>query len=565
MNIKKNITIFCLILFICSTYIVLTLQIVNSQKIAYGIKIANLSLSGKCISDSKEFLKNEWNNFAKQELKFVYNDKSWLINLTDLGFELNSQENIGHAYFIGHGSNFFINSKNQIASLFGLYNLQLSYQINQEQFQNKTEELLENIEKPAQNATLFFNTEINDFSLQHSNQGITIDREQLIRNIDKQIKSFTIESIALELIIDEPEIQNNEVETAQKIAQRILSNQPYYLIFENEKYRIDKAILIDWIAFESIKEENSDNKILGFTLDNEKVKKYLNKFADRVDQPVVNAELETEGNKTTIFIPDQYGFEVKKDLTFNNLIKNILANPSIKNTNIIADKALPNIKLWQTNKLGIKKIIGQGNSNFAGSPANRKHNIKTAVEKLNGYILEPNEEFSFINFLGETGPDQGYLAELVIKKNKTIPEYGGGVCQVSTTFFRSAINSGLKITERQYHAFPVAYYNPQGFDATVYDPKPDLRFVNNTPDHLLIETYVQGNEVFVNFYGTDDKRRVEIKGPYILENNEDGSMKTVLTQEVYKLSGDELEKQIFYSNYKSPDLYPVETGENKEE
>jgi len=50
---------------------------------------------------------------------------------------------------------------------------------------------------------------------------------------------------------------------------------------------------------------------------------------------------------------------------------------------------------------------------------------------------------------------------------------------------------------------------------------------------------------FVNFYGTDDKRRVEIKGPYILENNEDGSMKTVLTQEVYKLSGDELEKQFF--------------------
>jgi len=113
--------------------------------------------------------------------------------------------------------------------------------------------------------------------------------------------------------------------------------------------------------------------------------------------------------------------------------------------------------------------------------------------------LNQNEEFSFINFLGETGPGQGYLAELVIKKDKTIPEYGGGVCQVSTTFFRAAINSGLKITERQHHAFPVTYYNPQGFDATVYDPKPDLRFVNNTPDHLLIETYVQGNEVFCKF------------------------------------------------------------------
>ena len=562
---KKNIITTCLIIFICITYSVLTLQIVNNQKIAYGIRVADLSLSGKNISDSKEILKNKWDNFAQQELRLTYNDKSWLINFADLGFQLNHEESINNAYFIGHNSNFFINSKNQIASLFGLYNLQPTYKIDQEQFQNKTEELLENIEKPVQDATLIFNTEINNFSLQHSTQGITIDREQLISSLDKQIKSFNVEPVVLELIIDEPEIKNDEIETAQKKAQQILSNEPYYLIFENEKYKIDKTILIDWITFKSIKEENSDNKILGFTLDNEKVKKYLDKFSNRVNQPVTNAKLETEENKATIFIPDQNGFEVKKELTFNQLVENLLANPPIKNTNIIADKALPDVKLWQTNQLGIKELIGQGDSNFTGSPTNRKHNIKTAVDKLNGYILKPNEEFSFIGFLGETGPDQGYLAELVIKKNKTVPEYGGGVCQVSTTFFRAAINSGLKITERQYHAFPVAYYNPQGFDATVYDPKPDLRFINNTPNHLLIQAIVSNNQVFVNFYGTDDKRRVEIKGPYILESNEDGSMKTVLTQEVYKLSGDELEKQIFYSNYKSPDLYPVETVENEEE
>ena len=279
---------------------------------------------------------------------------------------------------------------------------------------------------------------------------------------------------------------------------------------------------------------------------------------------MTNAQLEIEENKVTLLILDQPGFEVKRDITFDNFVANLLANPPIKKTVIIADKALPEIKLWQTNKLGIKKLIGQGYSNFTGSPNNRKHNIKTAVEKLNGYILKPGEEFSFVNFLGPTEAEQGYLAELVIKRNKTIPEYGGGVCQVSTTFFRAAINSGLKITERQHHAFPIVYYNPQGFDATIYDPKPDLRFINNTPDHLLIQTHVENNQVFVDFYGTDDKRTVTIKGPYILESNEDGSMKTVLTQEVYKLSGDELEKQVFYSNYKSPDLYPISNGEEEE-
>ncbi|MBU1292103.1 VanW family protein [Patescibacteria group bacterium] len=552
---KKNIISIILITLVCLIYLILILQVINTQKIALGVKVNGFNLNE---------LENQWSQFIQQELTFTYQDKTWLINLSDLGFQLDYQANINQAYYISHGSNFFVNSKNQLAALFNLINLSPAYQINQEIFQNKTNQLFKDIEGLAQNATLIFNQEINDYSLQHSTQGIVVDRQQILNQLSKQIKDFSLKAITLNIIEDKPEVENNEVTIAKEEAQRILANQPYYLTFEEEKYTINKEILTDWIIFEPIQENNSDNLILGFNLDFQKVKKYLDKVALNVDQPMTNAQLETQDNKAILFIPDQPGFEVKRDLTFDNLVKNLLSNPPIKTTPIIADKALPKIRLRQTNQLGIQDIIGQGVSNFTGSPANRKHNIKTAVAKLNGYILSPNEEFSFINFLGETGPEQGYLAELVIKDKKTIPEYGGGACQVSTTFFRAAINSGLKITERQNHSFPVVYYNPQGFDATVYDPKPDLRFINNTPDHLLIQTYVQGNQVFVNFYATDDHRKVNIKGPYILESNEDGSMKAILTQEVYKLSGEELEKQIFYSNYKSPNLFPVETGQKAE-
>jgi len=536
--VRKIIVSIILIVLACLIYLVLILQVINTQKVAFGIKVAFFDF--------------------QQELTLVYQDKTWLINLSDLGFQLDYQANLDQAYIISHGSNFFVDSKNQILALFGFYNLSPIYQIDQEIFRDRTNQLFENIEGLAQNATLIFNQEINNYSLQHSTQGIIVDRQQILNQLSKQIKDSSLEAITLNIIEDEPEIENSEVAMAKEEAERILANQPYYLIFEEEKYTINKEVLIDWIIFEPIQEENSDNLILGFNLDFQKVKKYLDKVAVNVDQPMTNAQLEIQDNKATLFIPDQPGFEVKRNLTFDNLVANLLANPSIKTTPIIADKALPKIRLSQTNQLGIQDLVGQGVSNFTGSPANRKHNIKTAVAKLNGYILSPNEEFSFINYLGETGPEEGYLAELVIKDKKTTLEYGGGVCQVSTTFFRAAINSGLKIIERQNHSFPVVYYNPQGFDATVYDPKPDLRFVNNTPDHLLIQAYLQGNQVFINFYATDDHRKIDIKGPYILESNEDGSMKTILTQEVYKLSGEELEKQVFYSNYKSPDLYPVE-------
>ena len=69
-----------------------------------------------------------------------------------------------------------------------------------------------------------------------------------------------------------------------------------------------------------------------------------------------------------------------------------------------------------------------------------------------------------------------------------MPEYGGGLCQIGTTVFRAAVNSGLPITERRPHAYRVVYYEPAGFDATIYDPRPDLRFINDTENYILIQT-----------------------------------------------------------------------------
>jgi len=542
------------------------LSIINSERIIWGVKIANFRLSQRGFPTAQNSIENKWNDFVNQELIFTYQDKTWPVKLIDLGFKIDARSTLNQAYQIGRQSNALINLSSQIAALTGKYNLEPVYEISQEEFQNKTTELFKNIEKPAQNASLVFNEEINDFSLKHSSKGTIINRNQLLADLSKNIKSFSNESINLQLILDRPLVENDEIDSAQKKAQQILANQPYQLTFEsaradyiNEKryWTINKEIILDWLKFEPIKEKGSDNEILGVSLDNDKVKEYLDKIALTIDQPPINAQLETEENRAIIFIPPENGFEVKKEQTIKKISENILADPPIKKTAIIADKAIPKISLRQTNKLGINTLLGQGTSNFAGSPKNRIHNIKTGTAKFNWLILSPGEEFSFNTLLGESGPEQGFLAELVIKKDKTIPEYGGGLCQVSTTIFRSAVNSGLEITQRTNHSFPVAYYNPQGFDATVYDPYPDLRFINNTPNHLLIEAFVQGTYLTFNFYGTDDGREIKIKGPYILEKNEDGSMKAVLTQEIYQ-DGELINKQVFSSNYKSPDLYPIE-------
>lgn len=292
-----------------------------------------------------------------------------------------------------------------------------------------------------------------------------------------------------------------------------------------------------------------------------KLKNSLDDIAKTIDRPYSNAELETRGKWAIKFRREKKGYEVKRQQTFDKFINNLLHSPPIKTTYIIADTAYPEITLQETNQLGINRKIGSGNSNFSGSPNNRIHNIKIATNKFEGLILEPEEEFSFNEILGEVDKENGFLPELVIKDGRLIAEYGGGVCQVSTTLFRAVVNSGLDVTERQSHSFPVEYYNPQGFDATVYSPRPDFKFINNTPQHLMIYPEVSGHKLFFRIYGTDDDRKIEVKGPYILEKKEDGSMKTVLYQNVYNQENEQILKETFFSNYDSPAKYHTKPKE----
>jgi vancomycin resistance protein YoaR len=93
--------------------------------------------------------------------------------------------------------------------------------------------------------------------------------------------------------------------------------------------------------------------------------------------------------------------------------------------------------------------VAEGYSNFFGSPPNRIHNINVAMQAFDGLLVAPGEEFSFGENLGEVNEETGYKKELVIKEGKTIPDYGGGVCQVSSTLFRAAFFGGFPITDRK--------------------------------------------------------------------------------------------------------------------
>lgn len=178
----------------------------------------------------------------------------------------------------------------------------------------------------------------------------------------------------------------------------------------------------------------------------------------------------------------------------------------------------PEIDMRDADHFGIRELIATGTSNFKGSIPNRIQNIKTATASFDGIVIPPGGTFSFIRYLSEIVEANGYEDAYVIFGDRTILGPGGGVCQVSTTMFRAAFWAGFPIVERWAHAYRVGYYEPpKGLDAAVFVPSADLKFINDTPHYILIESVFdpQKYTLAFNIYGTKPNREVKMTEPEV--------------------------------------------------
>ncbi len=289
---------------------------------------------------------------------------------------------------------------------------------------------------------------------------------------------------------------------------------------------------------------------LAADINREAVGLYVPDLAAAVDRPPVNARLAFADGQLTITGEPRDGLVVDRPAAVAELTEAAKARETaeIKVVSKPADirrETLPN--------LGIKTLIGSATTTFAGSPPNRTYNIGVGASKFNGVLIKPGEEFSFNQVLGDVGPETGYREELVIKENKTVPEYGGGLCQVSTTMFRAAMATGLPITARTNHAYAVHYYAPIGMDATIYPPYPDMKFVNNTPGYILVQTSQAGNSLTYQFFGTNDGRTSRTEVVSINATEENGG--TASFRYVVEGGPDPIDR-IFSSTYRPQKDFP---------
>ncbi len=266
------------------------------------------------------------------------------------------------------------------------------------------------------------------------------------------------------------------------------------------------------------------------TYDTTIVHEYLDEWAKKINRASQNAEFEYDKDtlKVAKFVPHKNGLDVDMTQSTQTILDWLAqtenldteeqenqANTTAQTLTLSVNTTTPETTLEKTNDLGIKERIGFGESYYHHSIPNRIHNVGITADRISMAIVAPGKEFSFNKRLGDVSASTGYRSAYVISGGKTVLGDGGGVCQVSSTLFRSVLDAGLDVTKRLQHSYRVSYYelnSDPGFDATVYSGDVDFRFINDTPGHIIIVTHNNSEELYMNveIYGTDDGRVAQI-------------------------------------------------------
>ncbi|MFH1235713.1 MAG: VanW family protein [Parcubacteria group bacterium] len=412
--------------------------------------------------------------------------------------------------------------------------------IDNETLMGVLEKELGSYETPAQNASVVFSGETPTLKAEQS--GMAFEYGNIVNDIVAQFALLIPPAREVSLVQDEPDIRMADVQDLLPSVQTIVASGPYVLSFEGSEWKLESDVMRSALAFyrregEGDQATSGDGTVLGTQQEvaigvaGESIETWLDAIAAEISRPAQEAKFEMQNGRVTVFQPSKNGVALNMEKTLAAL-NGALAGGGAT-VEIAVNETAPEIKTDEVNTLGITELVGMGKTNFAGSPKNRRFNIGLAAEKLNGILIAPGETFSLVKALSPIDKANGYLPELVIKGNRTIPEVGGGLCQIGTTFFRLVLDSGLPVVERKNHSYRVSYYEPPvGMDATIYDPKPDFRFTNDFTTNLLLQTYVDGDNLIFEFYGTKDGRSASSSAPKIYNVVRPGPTKIIETTDL---------------------------------
>lgn len=485
----------------------------HNDRIFTGVMVNQVDLSQLTMAEAAEALAA--GETAVLTLVDPATGQTWTYTAEELGLRIDQQATLEAAYAVGRQGGPGRQLNGMVQSWYHGLSVPPVYVLDEGQLDTAINALSGQINRPALNANMVLGGP--SVSYDAGQTGRLLDTADLRNRLTlalTQMQDAQVELLIQEIkptIVDTAEV-SQEIERMTATPIRFYLQEPLDDV-DLMDVTLSEAELSQWLRVTVTEGENGRYQHDVF-VDENALRQWLQPYANQVARDPVNARFYFDDNTRELVLvaPHVNGRELDIDATLAKLQEQLRTpNRSIP---FIIKPIVPEVHSGATaTELGITELITETTTWFFGSSDERKHNIARSAANFFGIVIAPGEEFSFNKYLGSISEADGYEQGFIIIGGQTVEGIGGGVCQVSTTLYQTAFNAGFPITERWEHGYMLGYYNDgegPGMDATVYSPIVDMKFINNTPHHLLIENYynTEFEALTFKFYSTSLGRQV---------------------------------------------------------
>ncbi len=554
-----------------------------------GVAVGNMSRA-----EARAAIDAAFASFLAQPVVLTYSGQTWTPTLAELGISLDVDAALDAAFAVGRSHDALTNLQQMVAIWQYGVELPLRLAVDQDQMQRYLMARVAEVEQPAIDAQLVVNG--TTVYVEPSVVGRQVLIGDTLHEIIAAIQDLNPDTVALRTRALEPSLRDDAAFVAQDQIAALLAG-PVTLMIADRPFVLSLDDLARLIRVERVADPAGDR--LNVSIDRDLLMQALIEIGDASEVKGTYPRLNWDDGRLSILQEGKPGRRIDEAQALAAVLEALTRPADQRVVTVNFREIPPPVTADNLDQLGITTLIGVGRSDFTGSAPYRVTNIQAGMRLLNGLLIAPGEEFSFNQAIGRIDGSNGFVEGYAIIQNRTQLEWGGGICQDSTTVFRAAFWAGLPITERWGHSFYISWYDRYGFgpygdgpgmDATIFTGGPDLKFLNDTGGWILMQTLVDTRRHLaeVRLYGPETGRKVLLEGPVITNRTPPptepvyvavpdrpvgqprqsdtarGGMDILFTRIVQDASGREIERREFVTRFKPwPDIFeynPADLG-----
>ncbi len=502
-------------------------QLAYAGRIFPGVSVAGVDLSGLSPNEAALKLNQTLSYPITGKVLFRDGEQIWVASPVELGMIFDPSSSALAAYNYGRKGGLFNALSGQIGARGLGADVAPVVLFDQRVAYTYLQSIASQVNQPVLEASL--RVEGTNVVAEQGRLGRALNLDATLIYLGAQLQTFRDGEVPLVIYETAPKLMDvsSQAETARRIlSQPLTITIPNYRQGDPGPWSFDIPVLANMLAVQVV--DNGGAAEMQVGLNPAALRNSLNDLKVLVDRTPENARFvfNDETGQIEPIAASSIGRTMDVEASITTINDALLRGEH--NVTLAVAEQLPAVVDTATGgQLGITQLVAEQTTYFYGSSAARIQNIVASANQFHGVLVAPGEVFSMGSILRDISLENGFAEALIIYGGRTIKGVGGGVCQVSTTLFRTVFFAGYPVIERHSHAYRVTYYEMDrsgakdaklaGLDAAVFFPLVDFKFQNDTPHWLLMETYVNAaaRTITWKFYSTSDGRNItwETTGP----------------------------------------------------